>query len=107
MTRGFRTSIEIVLTDEQRDELESSQRSRLMPSGLARRGRIMLLLADGVPIAQIARTLDITRHPVYKWAYRFLEGGIDALADKPGRGRKPFFSPADSHLYREDGVRAA
>jgi hypothetical protein len=28
----------------------------------------------------------LTRRYVYKWAQRFLEQGVEGLADKPGRG---------------------
>jgi transposase len=54
--------------------------------GHARRGRIILLLADGVPISSIAATVGISRRFVYKWVQRFLEQGVEGLADKPGRG---------------------
>ena len=56
------------------------------PAGRARRGRIILLLADGVPISAIATTVGISRRFVYKWVQRFLEKGVEGLADKPGRG---------------------
>ena len=53
-----------------------------MPAG----GRILLLVADGVPIAHVATTVGINRRFVYKWVRRFLEKGIEGLTDKPGRG---------------------
>jgi transposase len=43
-------------------------------------------LADGVPITDIAATVGISRRFVYKWVQRFLEKGLEGLADKPGRG---------------------
>ena len=54
--------------------------------GACPRGRIILLLADGVPISTIAATVGISRRFVYKWAQRFLEQGVEGLTDKPGRG---------------------
>jgi transposase len=39
-----------------------------------------------MPLAQIAATVGISRRFVYKWTQRFLEQGVEGLADKPGRG---------------------
>lgn len=64
------------------------QRSTTIPAGRARRGRIILLLADGVPISHIADTVGISRRFVYKWVKRFLQYGVDGLTDKPGRGQR-------------------
>ena len=52
-----------------------------------------VLVADGVPIAAIAATIGISRRFVDKWAQRFLEQGVEGLADKPGRGRVPRQAP--------------
>src|SRR5262249_12098353 len=60
-----------------------------IPVGRARRGQILLLLADGLPVAHAADTVGVTQRVVYKWAQRFLENGLEGLADKPGRGRPP------------------
>jgi len=55
-------------------------------AGRARRGRIILLVADGMPISDVAATVGISRRFVYKWVQRFLEKGLVGLTDKPGRG---------------------
>ena len=86
MARGRKTSLTIRLTAEERHALMSWQRSTTIPAGRARRGRIILQLADGVPISHIATTVGISRRFVYKWAKRFLQYGVEGLADKPGRG---------------------
>jgi transposase len=39
-----------------------------------------------MPLTQIAATVGISRRFVYKWTQRFLEQGVEGLADKPGRG---------------------
>jgi transposase len=41
-----------------------------------------------MPIAQIAATVGISRRFVYKWLQRFLQTGLEGLADKPGRGAR-------------------
>ena len=86
MARGRTTSLTIRLTAAERQTLQAWQRATTISAGRARRGRIILLLADGVTISDIAATVGISRRFVYKWAQRFGEKGIEGLADKPGRG---------------------
>ena len=88
MARGRHTSLTIHLTADERQTLLAWQRSTTIPAGRARRGRIILLLADGMSPTQIAATVGISRRFVYKWVRRFLQHGIERLADKPGRGRR-------------------
>ena len=68
MARGPRTSLTIRLTAAERRTLLAWQRSTTMPAGQARRGRIILLMADQVPISHIAALVGISRRGVYKWA---------------------------------------
>ena len=86
MARGRKTSLTIRLTPAERRTLQQWQRATTISAGRARRGRIILLVADGVPITHIAATVGLSRRFVYKWAQRFLERGMAGLADKPGRG---------------------
>jgi Helix-turn-helix domain len=86
MARGRITSLTIRLTPAQRQTLLAWQRATTISAGRARRGRIILLMADGVPITDIAATVGISRRFVYKWAQRFLEQGLEGLVDKTGRG---------------------
>jgi CRP-like cAMP-binding protein len=88
MARGHTTSLTICLTLGERQTLQAWRRSTSISAGLARRGRIILLLADGVTISDIAATVGISRRFVYKWVQRFLEQGLEGLADKPGRGSR-------------------
>lgn len=87
MARGRKTALTIHLTAAERQTLMAWQRSTAIPAGRARRGRIILLLADRVPIAHIADTVGISRRFVYKWAQRFLTHGIEGLTNTLGRGR--------------------
>ena len=88
MARGRTTSLTIRLTPAERQTLHAWQRSTTISAGRARRGRIILLLADGVPLTDIAATVGISRRFVYEWAQRFLAQGLAGLADKPGRGHR-------------------
>jgi len=67
MPRGRKTSLTIRLTPAQRQTLLAWQRATTIPAGLARRGRILLLLADGVTITDVAATVGVSRRFVYKW----------------------------------------
>ena len=91
MARGRKTALSIRLTPDQHHILLAWQRATTIPAGHARRGRIILLLAEQMPIATVAATVGISRRFVYKWAQRFVEAGLDGLADRsrPGRRRGP------------------
>ena len=66
MVQGRKTSLRIRLTLADRQTLLAWQREGTIPAGQRRRGRIVLFLADGVSIAQIARTVGISRRNIYK-----------------------------------------
>ena len=88
MARGRKTSLTIRLTLPQRQTLLAWQRATTVPAGLARRARMILLLADGVTITDIAATVGIGRRHIYKWIQRFMQKGLTGLEDKPGRGHR-------------------
>ena len=93
MARGRTTKLVVTLNAAQGRLFNSWQRSTTVPSGLARRGRLLLLLADGGSVSEGARQVDLGRRHIYKWVHRFQAQGIEGLYDKPGRGRKPVFPP--------------
>src|SRR5215510_884951 len=89
MPRGRKTSFTIRLIPAQRQTLLAWQRSTVIPAGLARRGHIILLLADGRTISGIAAVVGMSRRHIYKWVQQFLQQGLEGLQDKPGRGHRP------------------
>jgi len=93
MASGRKTGIKINLTEKEKFELGSWQRSTSISAGLAKRGLIILLLSSGHSILETSRKVNINDKRVYKWAYRFLDNRIDGLNDKPGTGRRPVFPP--------------
>ena len=107
MARGRKTKIRVLLSDEERTALELWLRSSTLRVGLVRRARIVLLVAEGLPITEVVQKVGITRRSVYKWLGRFQQERLDGLEDKPGRGRKPFFSASRSGTCNETGLRAA
>src|SRR5713101_5532674 len=88
MARGRTTSLTIRLTPMERQTLLAWQRATTIAAGRARRGRIILLVADRVPISDVATTVGISRRFIYKWVQRFMQDGLDGLSDKPGRGHR-------------------
>jgi len=89
MARGRRTSFTIRLTPAERRTLLTWQRATTVPAGLARRARLLLLLADGMTITEAAATVGLSRRHSYKWIQRFVQEGLEGPADKPGRGQRP------------------
>ena len=87
MVRGRKTSLTVQVTPAEKRVLETYERSTTISAGLYRRGRIILLLADGASVSETARLVGVRRRNVYKWAERFLQAGPNGLVEKPGRGR--------------------
>ena len=88
MPSGRKTSLTIRLTPAQRQTLLAWQRAPVIPASLARRGRIILLLADGLTITDIAAAVGMSRRHTYKWIQRFVQEGLEGLEDKPRRDRR-------------------
>jgi DNA-binding NarL/FixJ family response regulator len=96
LERVMRQATPIMLTDEQRIELERRVRSQTLDARSVRRARIVLLAADGTGNHDIARRLGISRGQVISWRNRFMAGGIagisaicrDAVASRRSTRRK-------------------
>ena len=80
MTRG-RPKAELVLSDDERAQLESFARSRSLPSALSLRARIVLSSADGEANNSIAERLRLHKATVGKWRANFIEHRIAGLYD--------------------------
>jgi transposase len=93
MARGRTSSFIVFLSPAERAQLEHWLRSTTIQAGLAKRAKIILLRAEGLSLSAIARRLELGRRIVRKWVQRFLNQRMAGLADKPGRGREPVFSP--------------
>src|SRR3954453_24067265 len=103
--RGRTSSLTITLTLEERTEIRRWQRATTGPAGLARRGRVLLLLERGETLTEAARTCGLSVRHVRKWAQRFRAGGLAGLHDKPRPGRRPVFSPRGGVAPGPDGLR--
>lgn len=79
----------IILGEVDRAELARLQRSTRVPAGFSRRARVVLLLADQVSGAEVARMTGYTVVQVSRLRRRFVEEGLAGLKDKPRSGRPP------------------
>lgn len=79
----------IVLGEADRAALERLQRFSSVPAGLSRRARVVLLLADTVSGAEVARMTGYTVVQVSRLRRRFVEEGLAGIGDKPRSGRPP------------------
>ena len=76
----------LVLTLEERTELESlAHRSRSAPA-LARRARLVLACAEGHDNTTVARRLRLSPTTVCKWRARFVADRVAGLFDEPRPG---------------------
>src|SRR5947209_10247643 len=79
----------VVLRDGDRERLSGLLRASTAPAGLVQRARIVLLAAEGVTNTEIAARVGATRQTVVTWRKRYVDGGVDALADADRPGRPP------------------
>ena len=77
----------IVLTEDERAELEGWARRRNSAAGLALRARIVLAAADGGSNSELAVRMGISRSTVMRWRNRFVQDRCDGLLDEPRPGR--------------------
>lgn len=95
----------VTVSDDQRLTLEEWSARDDCPA-LARRAGILLKASEGMPSAQIARELGVSRPTVSLWRRRFQEGGLDAVAKiKDGRGRRPSLPPRTVRMVLDAGRR--
>jgi transposase len=84
--RTGRPKAPLVLTVDERRQLESlAHRARTAPH-LARRARIVLACAEGRDNTVVAKRLRMSQATVCKWRARFLSDRVDGLYDEPRPG---------------------
>jgi transposase len=87
MPRSGRPKVELVLTGDERDQLQSWARRRNSAQAVALRSRIVLACADGLDNKQVAAQEKVTQQTVGKWRARFIELRLDGLVDEQRPGR--------------------
>lgn len=84
--------IPVIVTPEERKQLERISHASTSSQREAQRARIILGLASGMNAKEVARELDTSMPSVSKWRGRWSRDGFAGLEDAPGRGRKPSVS---------------
>lgn len=102
-----KSAIQIVLTRDERIELERRERSLASPHRVVVRARVVLQVADGNSLAATARQVGLRVRIVQKWALRFVRKRLAGLKDEPRSGRPPLFSPGSGDPFGEAGVRTS
>ncbi len=77
----------LILRQGDRGRLEALARSTSVRASVAHRARIVLMSAEGLTNAEIARRTGSSRPTVISWRNRYATGGINALGDLPRPGR--------------------
>ena len=81
-----RKPAEVIISDEDREFLESLIRKSSAPQAQVLRAKIALMCADGKSNGDISRELDTTEKTVSKWRLRFSRYGVATLSDAPRSG---------------------
>ena len=80
-------AVRVVLTEEDRAQLQAWARRPKSAQALALRSRIVLAAAEGLGNTQVAQRLGIKRSTAATWRGRFAERGLAGLLDEPRPGR--------------------
>jgi transposase len=74
---------ELILTPEQREQLEGYRREHEVSPALALRAQIVLRCAEGWNNEEVAAAFNVRGVTVGKWRLRFIRLGVDGLRDAP------------------------
>lgn len=87
-------AVQVVLSEGEREQLESWARRGKSAQALAQRSRIVLAAAEGFKNTEISERLSLDHATVGKWRSRFAEQRLDGLLDEPRPGRPRTISDA-------------
>ena len=79
----------MILSDEERAELQRIARRAKSAQALALRARIVLACADGLTNRDAGAKVGVEPHTVSRWRRRFIERRLEGLVDEPRVGRPP------------------
>jgi DNA-directed RNA polymerase specialized sigma24 family protein len=102
-----RRPAEIVLSAEERAELERRAACYTLPHKVVQRAKLVLYAADGLSNVEIAARLDSVPEVVGRWRSRFARERLAGVEDRARSGRPRRFSPAADRAGQGDRVRAA
>ena len=80
----------LILTKEQKEELQKTVQSRKAPIREVQRANILLRYSEGIPITEIEKMTHVSRPTIYKWMEKALAMGMEeGLKDKYHRPKEP------------------
>ena len=86
MGRAGRPTVEIELSEEERETLRRWTRRHSSSQALALRSRIVLACAEGARTPRSPQRAGVDRVTVAKWRHRFAADRLEGLADAPRPG---------------------
>ncbi len=86
MSKGGRPKAPLILTDQERQKLQTWASRPKSTQRLASRVKIILACADGLENKGVAARLRVNIATVGKWRKRFLEDRLEGLTDEPRPG---------------------
>lgn len=107
MGMAGRSRYRIVLSDEERSELEHRSACYSRPHREVLRAKLVLLAAEGMTNVQIAGRLDMSSVVVGRWRKRFQLERVEGLSEKARSGRPGRFPPGGGRRGQGSRVRAA
>ena len=66
----------------------------------------LAFLQQNRTVSEVAALLDVSNDAVHAWLYKFISGGLEAMRDQGGRGRKTLI-PEDRYEEFKDAVLLA
>jgi hypothetical protein len=98
---------EIVLSAEERHELEHRVACYTLPHKVVQRAKVVLYAAEGLSNAEIARRLESAPEVVARWRGRFHDERLQGLEDRARSGRPRRFPPGRGCPGEGDRLRVA
>ncbi|MGH2715445.1 MAG: helix-turn-helix domain-containing protein [Thermoleophilaceae bacterium] len=102
-----RSPFQIVLSGEERFELERCVACYTLPHKVVQRAKMILYAAEGLTNVEIARRLETAPEVVARWRRRFHDGRLGGLEDRARSGRPRRFPPGRGRPGEGDRLRAA
>jgi Helix-turn-helix domain len=102
-----KSPFQIVLSDEERAELERRVACYTLPFKVVQRAKMVVYAADGLSNAEIARRLETAAEVVGRWRKRFFEERLAGLEDRERAGRPRRFPTGGGRAGQGDRLRAA
>ncbi len=102
-----RSQYQIVLSDEERRELEHRGACYSRPHREVLRAKLVLYAAEGLSNVEIGARLQMLPELVARWRRRFYDERLEGLSDRKRAGRPRRFPPGTGRRGQGGRVRAA